>query len=498
MPDPTSNGTTKTGLTSSDAAPRAAIETRSIDYVPESERHGKVWMQGPFWFLGNFQPFTVAIGFVGPLLGLSLGWTAVASILGILFGTLFMAAHAAQGPRLGLPQMIQSRAQFGYRGVILPLVATGFTYLAFNVVDTIIIKEGLAGIFGWNATLVAVVVTVLATVLAIYGHDWLHRVFQVLFVVSIPFWVVLTVGVLLGHAGGGAAPASQFTWSGFLAMFTVAASYNITYAPYVSDYSRYLPRETSTRAIITSVFVGASASPIWLIPLGAWLATRLGATDALAGIHDAGNAVVPTIGSILAVLSVLALVATMGLNAYSGMLSVITAIDIVKPVRPTARVRVATIIVLAVVWLVAGLALADSVAALNSALIAMLYLLAPWTAINLLDFFLVRHGHYAVTDLFTPSGIYGLWGRAGVISYLVAIVVEVPLAYLPPYYESWGAQALQGVDVSWILGMLVGGGLYAVLLRRDVGGRSHADVVETERAAVARSERVLSETGTAR
>ena len=101
------------------------IETRSIDYVPENERHGRVWMQGPFWFLGNFQPFTVAIGFVGPLVGLSLGWTIVAAVLGILFGTLFMAAHASQGPKLGLPQMIQCRAQFGYRGVILPLIATG-------------------------------------------------------------------------------------------------------------------------------------------------------------------------------------------------------------------------------------------------------------------------------------------------------------------------------------------------------------------------------------
>ena len=83
----------------------------------------------------------------------------MAAVLGILFGTLFMAAHASQGPKLGLPQMIQCRAQFGYRGVILPLIATGFTYLAFNVVDTIIIKEGLAGIFGWNATLIAVVIT---------------------------------------------------------------------------------------------------------------------------------------------------------------------------------------------------------------------------------------------------------------------------------------------------------------------------------------------------
>jgi NCS1 family nucleobase:cation symporter-1 len=49
------------------------IERRSIDYVPEDERHGKVWHQGPFWFLGNFQFFTITIGFIGPGLGLSMG-----------------------------------------------------------------------------------------------------------------------------------------------------------------------------------------------------------------------------------------------------------------------------------------------------------------------------------------------------------------------------------------------------------------------------------------
>ncbi len=37
------------------------IESRHIDYIPLSERRGKIWRQGPFWFLGNFQPFTVAI-----------------------------------------------------------------------------------------------------------------------------------------------------------------------------------------------------------------------------------------------------------------------------------------------------------------------------------------------------------------------------------------------------------------------------------------------------
>src|SRR5437764_12673846 len=45
--------------------PRAGgLEIRSIDYVPLSERHGKVWHLGPLWFMSNAQIATLAVGLV--------------------------------------------------------------------------------------------------------------------------------------------------------------------------------------------------------------------------------------------------------------------------------------------------------------------------------------------------------------------------------------------------------------------------------------------------
>src|SRR5277367_2563916 len=131
------------------------IEAHSIDWIPESERHGKPWLQSMLWFLGNLQYFTIPIGFVGPSMGLSLGWSILAGVLGIAVGTLFMAFHATQGPVFGLPQMIQTRAQLGYRGVIVALIATLFTYMAFNVADQVLMATGLHAAFGWSADLVA-------------------------------------------------------------------------------------------------------------------------------------------------------------------------------------------------------------------------------------------------------------------------------------------------------------------------------------------------------
>ena len=467
-----------------------AIESRHIDYVPEKERHGKVWRQGPFWFLGNFQPFTVAIGFSGPLLGLNLWWSTVAAVVGVLFGTLFMAAHAAQGPKLGLPQMIQSRAQFGYEGVIVPLLASTFTFVAFLVVDTVILKLGFHSLFGWNANAFAVGIMILTIIIAIYGHDWIHRVFIGLFFASFPFWIITTVGLFTYHVHVAASVSKLgYNTAGFFAMFALAASYNITYAPYVSDYTRYLPKSTKQGSLISSVFWGGSLSPIWLIPLGAWLAIYLNTADELAGLSGAGNHVFPHCGTILVVLSTLALVATMGMGAYSGMLSVVTAIDSWRPVATGPKVRVAVILILGVIAGFFGIIFNVASTALYDALTIMLYILSPWTAINLIDFYAVRHGKFAITDFFTKDGIYGRWGGRGLLAYFVGVAIEIPFMYIPSYYTSWGVQQLNMVDISWIISLFVSGGFYFVITRGIDRTKEDAAVAASE-AALAQGQEV--------
>ncbi len=389
-----------------------SIEQRHLEVIPSGDAHGSVWRQAPFWFLGNFQPFTLAVGFLGPAMGLSGLWTSVAGITGIVFGALFMAAHAAQGPALGLPQMVQSRAQFGYRGVIVPVLATTLTFVGFNVVTLVIVKQGLAHIFGWNTSVVVVVASLVATIVAIYGHDWIHRVVLVVFWISIPLWLILTIGVVGGHAAGSGVLPSSFSWAAFFAMFAVAASYNITYAPCVADYSRYLARNTPRRYVTTAVAVGAAGSPMWLIPLGAWMATRLRVADALTGIDRAGNHTLAHVGTALVLVAVAALIAAMSISAYSGMLSVLTIIDSFRRVAPGRRARVGAVLGVSVVCLIGGIAFSNETTVINDWLLVMLYLLAPWTSVSLVDFYVVRRGRFAVADLLSPDGVYGRWACA--------------------------------------------------------------------------------------
>jgi nucleobase:cation symporter-1, NCS1 family len=469
------------------------IEVHSIDWIPESERHGKPWLQSMLWFLGNLQYFTIPIGFVGPSLGLSLGWSILAGVLGIGVGTLFMAFHATQGPVFGLPQMIQSRAQLGYRGVIVALIATLFTYLAFNVADQVLMASGLHAAFGWNADLVAVATAVIAAVLAIFGYDWVHRVFRFLLVVSLPCYAIISVAILIGRDGG-TTPAHPggFLFVAFMTQFSVAAAYNITYAPYVSDYSRYMPKETSAKGIIAAVFFGASGSAVWLIALGAWMASRLGVSDGLVGLRVSGNNIARPLGDVTAILSATSLLATMGMNAYGGMLTVLTGIDSFKKIRASRAARIITVLVLTAVWFVIGKALSGGSAVntvLNS-LTLMLYLLVPWTALNLVDFFFVRRGHYAITDIFSPKGVYHAWAWRGLTAYAAGFAAEIPFMVLPPiaglsYTGPFPAHVSNGVDYSWLVGLVVSGVVYWVLSRS-------LDLTR-EQAAIEASDRELQE-----
>src|ERR1700678_4349935 len=150
------------------------IERRSIDYVPIAERHGKVWHLWPVWFSGDAHLATVATGVVGVALGGHLLWMALAVLFGCAFGTFFMAFHSTQGPQLGLPQMIQSRPQFGYVGALLVWVVALFAYIGFNAFNQILAAQTVLSLYGGDSTVTKLVFALLSVSLAALGYDLIH------------------------------------------------------------------------------------------------------------------------------------------------------------------------------------------------------------------------------------------------------------------------------------------------------------------------------------
>ncbi|USW96477.1 cytosine permease [Pseudomonas proteolytica] len=465
------------------AAPGLKIETRSIDYVPRNERHGKVWHQGPFWFTGNFVLTTMVTGFTGAALGLSLVYAVLAIVIGVCLGTFAMAFHANQGPRMGLPQMIQSRAQFGLRGAIVPFIAVIFVYIGFNVFNVILATDAINTVLPGSRAPWYALMIILAVVIAVIGHDLLHTVQRWLTYVMISVFAVLTVAALMSLSADAAVADAHFSWSAFLIQLSAAAGYQISYAVYVSDYSRYLPHQTPSRRVIFWTYLGAAGSALWLMSLGAFLASALPSPDAITSVRTVGNQVIPGFGTFTVLIAVPALIGIMAVNCYGAMLTGISAIDGFVKIQPRLKSRIMGISLVAVIIFLIALSIPDSyLASFNTFVLLMLYFLVPWTAVNLADFYLVRKGQYAISDIFNPAGIYGQWGKAGLVAYGLGMVSMVPFMSLS-FYVGPVAVTLGGADIAFVIGLGVSALAYCVMNRN----LDH----NAERRAIAASEAML-------
>ena len=448
------------------AAPGRAIERHSIDHVPASERHGVVWHQGPFWFTGAFVIPSMLVGFIGPGLGLGVPWSVLALGIGMALGTGFMALHANQGPRLGLPQMIQSRAQFGSLGVTFPLLVAVFIYLGYNVFQFIFSAEAIQVVAPGGTDLWIVVFAVLATGLSLVGHDLLHIFQRWSSYITIVVFAILSVVVVSHFLAGSAHPAVHgFAVAPFLVQITAATGYQISYAIYVSDYTRYLPENTPARKVIGWTFWGGFLGATWPGWIGVIIASYTTATDPVAALHSVGNLLFAGFG-VIAVLGTLpALIGTSGVNSYGAMLCGATIVDGFRHIKPTLTVRVTGVVLAgAVAALVTVVLPSDYLNSFNTFLAILVYLLVPWSAVNLVDFYLVRKGHYSIADIVDPRGRYGLWAWRGLTAYLIGFLAMVPFLSLS-FYTGPVTSAIGGADISFEVGLVVAGGLYLWLSR---------------------------------
>ncbi|MGW5373253.1 purine-cytosine permease family protein [Streptomyces sp. NPDC004009] len=467
----------------------SGLEVRSIDYVPLDERHGRLWHLGPLWFMSNAQIATLAVGLISITEGGNLIWSLLAIVAGTVIGTFFMAFHSAQGPQLGLPQMIQSRPQFGYLGALLVWLFAYVQYAGFNVFNSSLAADALHTTLHGGVRLWVVAVTAVALVIALVGYDIIHKAERFLTYTFLVVIGVFTVGVLVTlHYPPGSFDLGGFRWTPFLAQFGVVAGYQISWAVYVSDYSRYLPPDVTVRKTFYWTYFGSALGGIWLMVLGALLAAWAGRDfETIRTINAAGDKVFDGFGAIVLLFASLGLISVTALNMYGGSLTLISAMDSFRRVRPTLGVRLLTIGLTAALSLVGALAAtADFLQNFNDFLLLVLYLFIPWTAVNLMDYYVVRRGHYAIAEIFNPYGIYGRWGWHGIIAYLVGFAVMIPFFSVGKLYVGPAAEALGGADISLFVGLPVSALLYW-WLTRSVDVAAETRIAEAEAEALERA-----------
>lgn len=457
----------------------SVIEGHSYDYVPVSERHGKPRSQFFIWFGASAHVLTVVTGAIGIAAGLGFWWTLLAIVIGNLAGAIFMAFHSAQGPRLGLPQMIQSRAQFGFHGSLLVLVLVWGMYIGFAAFDVVLGGEGLSEVLPGSLTLWIIVSAVVMTVLAIYGYDWIHRFmkYQTWFYVGI--FAIITIVLIVHGVPGSALSHGKFIGGPFLLTVSAIAVFQISYAPYVSDYSRYLAPETATRTF-WSTYWGTSLSCVGLMALGAAIAALAPAATTLAEIKVIGG---PGWGSLFVLLLAIGLLPPSAMNIYGGALTTLTIGNNVRNFTSTVRLRVMASLLVALITVLFGLLASSNVlTSFENYLGALLYFLIPWTAINLTDFYLVRRGHYRTEDFFDAKGPFGLFNWRGLLVYVITFGIEIPFMNTAVYQGPVSKQ-LGGADIAWIVGLCVSVPLYYFIARGTVPAADSATTADVGPAA---------------
>jgi nucleobase:cation symporter-1, NCS1 family len=464
----------------------ATIEVRSIDYIPDAERHGGLASQFTLWLAANLQITAIVTGALAVVFGGDVFWSLIALLIGQLIGGAVMALHAAQGPQLGLPQMISSRVQFGVYGAIIPIVAVCLMYIGFSASGCVLAGQAVAQLLHVGDALGIVIFGCLIVVVTLLGYRVIHGLGRVASVIGIAAFVYMFARLLSAHDVAALLAERNFSLSRFLLAMSLSASWQIAYGPYVADYSRYLPRNTSVARVFAAVGLGSvigSQTSMTFGVLAAALAGKQFEHHEVAYIVSLGSTGVAA--GLLYFAIAFGKVTVTALNAYGSFMSMATMVSAVR-----RGVRIAMLhrffYIAAMVGVSVLLALTGRhsfLKAFEAFILCLLAVFTPWSAINLIDYYCFTRSRYDVPALSDPHGRYGRWNATGIVIYLIGIIVQIPFL-ATSFYTGPLVAPLGGVDISWIVGLLVPGMLYYFLGRASRRRAPREPVLPMEQASM--------------
>lgn len=424
------------------------VEPFGIEPIPKQERHGRARQLFTLWFASNLNVVTWFTGFLGIEFGLSLKYAVLAIIIGNLLGGVLLALASAVGPQLGRPLIPGSRRAFGKVGVVglsfLNLV-NNIGWLAVNLVLAVMAFRKIVPSLGYHPALL--ILTVATMMIAVYGYNFIHTFAHWMSIVIGALFLAMTVisvGNLPHLLSGAESAAGGFNWGMFILTVAVAFSYQISYCPIGSDYSRYLPESTPRVKAWLAAYLGCVTVCIWLEILGALTATlgmHAGPMDFFARLMGAF-----TVPALIAV--ILSIMPINAMAVYSGGLAALAMGIPMK--RWVAALVTAGIGALLISF--GGGHLAETY---KNFLLLLSYWIAPWLGVVLCDIFFNRQ---------PESGQNGS-GWPGIVSFIYGVVISIPFMSSVLYTGPIARNYLGGADISYFLSMTVTALLYLIIIK---------------------------------
>src|SRR6202011_4130168 len=432
-------------------------EPYSIEHIPFAERHGHSRQLLWLWLAANLTIADYAIGFVPVALGLSVGPALLALALGNILGGLVLAWSAAMGPAAGYPQMFIGRRAFGRVGGYIPAALNWLSTAGWFTVNTILGSFAIQLLVpGLPFAAAAAILVVLQTLLVIYGHNLIQAFERYMaLILGVLFAIATIIALTHGSTIGAWHPKPVgSTLALFAIVLAVSFSYIMSWSPYASDYSRYLPEITSRSYIAIYVFVGAVLASFLTEVVGMLVAILApGAPTPVAALKTAMGG----FGAFAVVAVILGATTANVLNLYSNTMSA-KVLDVRLP-----RWQLA-IIGGALGFIVALLGFQNFTQNYQNFLIVLDYWIMPWLAIVLLDFYVFGHRE----PMGFSQAVAANWN--GLIAWVIGLAVS--LLFISEQFQVFGLKAhgpfaawFGDADFGYFIGFIVAGVVYLLLDR---------------------------------
>jgi purine-cytosine permease-like protein len=406
------------------------VEVNGPNVIEESQRAGKA--RSLFWPWAGANVSLLALSYGAFFLGFGISFrqATIAAFVGTIGSFLLVGISSLAGKRSNAPTMVLSRASFGVKGSILP---GALSYLIFVGWETVLVSLAtlatgtvfarVGGIDNNIALILGFVVAVSLTVIGgVLGFSVIMRLQKFLTITTIAMtlvYIILTVDNLNWDA-------INMIPDGSFQSFIGAVIFGITgiglgWVNAAADYSRYLPRTVSSKAVVGWTVLGASIVPIVLVIYGAALSASSKDLSEAIAMDPIGalTTLLPTWFLIpFALVAILGLVGGAILDLYSSGLALVSIGVPIK--RHKAAIIDAAIMLVGAIYIVW---IADNFFyPFQGFLITLGVPVAVWSSIFVADV-VMRKKAYSQADLFDPKGVYGSVNKGSIALMFVGSII---------------------------------------------------------------------------
>jgi NCS1 family nucleobase:cation symporter-1 len=434
-----------------------AMESHGITPIPEDNRFGSPWRLFTVWFAPNLTMTAVFTGTLAGTLGLGFGAGLAAMLIGTVLGSIPVAYLSTWGPRTGAAQLPLARLPFG-RGVVLPGLLQWLGSIAWDALVGLFGGQALSVLLGLPFWLAVVIILVLQCAVGVLGYEVIHRVQVVMSAVLAVAFVALAVKLISGHPIATANTVSGGELVGAFVLFsTIALSLAISWAPYASDFSRYLAPSTSRPRVFGYTLLGLTLSYAVGESIGLAAGSALGDQTA-AGVRSilGGGA----LGAMALLVIALASVSSNAMNDYSGSLALQTVG--VKLRRPVSAVMVTVLAFALILWMHSG----DLSSKFQNVLLFVSYWIPPFLGVVVLDWLARTRGRQRFDVLGEASVRRSGW--PALVVFVLGFAAAIPFMNTT-IFTGPVASALHGADLAYYVGFVVSAAVYFPFAVRERG-----------------------------